>query len=69
MADDKKQGDAAGGAAEKLNTIQKNRILVETIRKEMRRHELYDHYMLSPNLKKSTFRIPLLGTPMGCCLD
>ncbi|KNE64098.1 hypothetical protein AMAG_09160 [Allomyces macrogynus ATCC 38327] len=53
MADDKKQGDAAGGTAEKLNTIQKNRILVETIRKEMRRHTLYDHYMLSPNLKKN----------------
>ncbi|ORZ36896.1 FAM183 family [Catenaria anguillulae PL171] len=46
--------DKAGGAStEKLNTIQKNAILEETIRKQMRRHKLHENYMLSPNIKKN----------------
>jgi hypothetical protein len=38
----------------KQNTIQKNAILAETIKKEVKYHRLYDQYMLSPNVKKST---------------
>ncbi|KAI9150932.1 hypothetical protein H9P43_009547 [Blastocladiella emersonii ATCC 22665] len=53
MADASKPGATSEPRAEKLNTIQKNAILEETIRKEMRRHELYDHYMMSPNIKKN----------------
>ncbi|KAI9218674.1 FAM183A and FAM183B related-domain-containing protein [Blastocladiella britannica] len=53
MADKPADSGAPAGTVEKLNTIQKNAILEETIRKQMRRHTLHDHYMLSPNIKKN----------------
>ncbi|KAJ1503520.1 hypothetical protein HMI54_008003, partial [Coelomomyces lativittatus] len=53
-------GGAGTKMNEKLNTIQKNAIFQETIRKEMRRHQLYDHYALSPKIKKN---IVLTVTP------